>query len=270
MKTFFATVVGAAALLLPATAFGASDLSVEKTESADPVTVGSQFSYAITVTNSGPDAATAVALEDTLPNEVDFVSVATTQGTCAAQGAKKVNCDLGNLASGASATVTLQVTAARVGTAANTVTVSATSPDPNPANNQDTEQTAIQAATPVMCAGKEATIVGTAGNDTLTGTDKKVDVIAGLGGDDTITGLDGKDVICGGLGNDAINAGAGDDSVKGGGGNDRIRGASGNDVLAGNGGEDRLAGGSGDDVLRGGPADDSCKGGSGKDVEKSC
>ncbi len=269
MKFVFAAFICVAALMFPASALAASDLSIEKTESVDPATVGTQFDYAITVSNSGPDAATAVTVEDTLPNEVDFVSATATQGTCALQGSKKVNCELGNLASGASATVTLRVTAAREGIAENTATVSTTSPDPNAANNTDTEQTAIQAAAAVMCAGKVANIVGTAGNDTLTGTDKP-DVIAGLGGDDTIAGLDGKDVICGGLGIDAINGGADNDSVKGGGGNDRVRGASGNDVLAGNGGEDRLAGGRGDDVLRGGPADDSCKGGAGKDVEKSC
>ena len=269
MKTISIAAACVAALLLPASAFGASDLSVEKTESADPVTVGSQFSYVITVTNSGPDAATGVTLEDTLPNEVDFVSASASSGTCEQQGSKKVNCDLGNLASNANATVTIQVTAAREGTAVNTAKVAATSPDPNEANNTDTEQTAIQAATPVMCAGQEATIVGTPGADTLTGTDK-VDVIASLGGDDVITGLDGNDVICGGRGIDRINGGAGDDTVKGGGDNDRDRGASGNDVLKGNGGDDRLAGGRGDDVLRGGPGNDACKGGAGKDVEKSC
>lgn len=269
MKTTLTALVCAAALLFPASAFAQSDLSVEKTESADPVTVGSQFNYAITVTNSGPDAATGVLLEDTLPNEVDFVSATPSQGTCELQGSKKVNCPLGDLAGNASATVDLRVTAAQEGTAVNTATVSSASPDPNEANNEDVEQTAIQAATPVMCAGQEATIVGTGGADTLAGTGK-ADVIAGLGGDDTITGLDGRDVICGGRGVDAINAGGDGDTVKGGGDGDRLRGASGNDVLAGNGGEDRLSGGRGDDVLRGGPAEDSCKGGGGKDVEKSC
>jgi uncharacterized repeat protein (TIGR01451 family) len=269
MKFTIAALACAAALCFPASALAQSDLSVAKTDSADPVTVGSQFSYTITVTNSGPEAATGVLLEDTIPNEVDYVSATPSQGTCELQGSKKVNCQLGNLASNANATVELRVTAAREGTVSNTATVSSTSPDPNQANNEAVQQTSIQAATPVMCAGKEATIIGTAGADTLTGTDK-ADVIAGLSGDDTIAGLDGQDILCGGRGIDAINAGGDNDTVKGGGDNDRIRGATGNDLLAGNGGEDRLAGGRGDDVLRGGPADDSCKGGAGSDIEKSC
>jgi uncharacterized repeat protein (TIGR01451 family) len=266
MKVTLAAAACAAALVFPATAF-AQDLSVTKTDSADPVTVGSQFDYVITVANAGPGTTTATSLEDTLPNEVDFVSAVASQGTCELQGSKRVNCDLGTLAAGAEVTVTLRVTAA--GTATNTATVTGTPEDPVPANNEVTERTVIQEPSPVTCAGRQATLIGTTGADTLTGTDK-TDVIAGLGGDDTIRGLDGRDVICAGRGVDTVAAGGDSDAVKGGGQSDLIRGASGDDVLAGNGDDDRLRGGSGDDALRGGPGNDSCKGGRGKDVEKSC
>jgi|SRR6266542_2113754 len=55
-------------------------------------------------------------------------------------------------------------------------------------------------ATP-FCLGKPATIVGTAGNDTLPGTSGD-DVIVALAGNGTVDGGPGNDTICGGPGND--------------------------------------------------------------------
>ncbi len=266
-KTLGASLVVMA--LLPATALAQADLSIDKTDSAEAVTVGSEFVYSLAVSNAGPDAATGVETVDRLPNEVDFVSAAPSQGTCGLQGSKRVNCVLGSLASGGSATVEIRVRATRDGQATNTATVSGSPDDSNMANNEATEQTTIQAPAPVACGGETATVVGTTGSDTLTGTGKR-DVIAGLGGDDTITGLDGQDLICGAAGNDTIKAGADADRVKGGGGNDRVRGADGDDVLAGNGDDDNLGGGPGDDALKGGNGTDRCAGGPGADVRRGC
>ena len=60
--------------------------------------------------------------------------------------------------------------------------------------------------TRARCAGRTATIVGSAAADKLKGT-KKADVIAGLGGADRIKGLAGNDIVCGGDGKDTINLG---------------------------------------------------------------
>jgi hypothetical protein len=65
-----------------------------------------------------------------------------------------------------------------------------------------------QAARPVICLGKRATIVGTAKADTLRGT-PRADVIAGLGGNDRLVGLGGNDLLCGGPGNDSADGGPG-------------------------------------------------------------
>ncbi|MBA3741919.1 S8 family serine peptidase [Sporichthya sp.] len=92
------------------------------------------------------------------------------------------------------------------------------------------------------CGGRKATIVGTAGNDTLRGT-RRADVIDARGGNDTVAGRGGNDVICGG---------------------------NGNDTLKGNGGNDKLYGGAGRDALRGGAGRDSCSGGAGRDTTLSC
>ena len=65
------------------------------------------------------------------------------------------------------------------------------------------------------CDGRRATIVGTAGSNTLNGTAGN-DVIAGLGGSDTIRGHGGDDRICGGDGNDRLYGGSGRDRIFGG------------------------------------------------------
>jgi uncharacterized repeat protein (TIGR01451 family) len=254
----------------PASAFAQADLAIEVADSADPVLVGSEFVYGIGVANGGAETATGVTVETTLANEVDFVSATPSQGTCTLQGSKRVDCELGQLASGQSATIDVRVRAQRDGQASTTATVASQSPaDPNPANDSSTEATTIQEPAPVSCGGRTADVVGTAGDDTLTGTDK-ADVIAGLGGADKIVGLDGNDLVCGGTGDDRLKLGAGNDSAKGGGDNDRLRGSTGADALRGNGGDDNLGGGPDDDSLKGGPGTDRCAGGPGADARRGC
>jgi uncharacterized repeat protein (TIGR01451 family) len=270
-KSLGALLAVAALWLWPAQAFAQSaDLSIDKSDNADPVSVGSEFAYMLTISNAGPDAASGVEVVDTLPNEVDFVSASPSQGTCALQGAKRVNCALGSVASGGSATVQLRVRAVRDGQATNSASVSGTPADSNQANNEDSERTTIQQpGAGATCAGQAATVVGTAGADSLTGTGKR-DVIAGLGGNDQIAGLDGRDIVCGGGGNDMIRSQGGADLVRAGAGDDRARGGAGDDALAGNAGNDSLGGGAGDDALRGGVGTDRCVGGPGRDTRRAC
>jgi predicted extracellular nuclease len=115
------------------------------------------------------------------------------------------------------------------------------------------------------CNGLPATIIGTAGDDTINATNGN-DVIVALGGNDIVNGGNGNDVICGGAGNDTINGGNGDDTLIGNIGNDTLDGGNGNDTLDGGAGLDTLKGGNGDDVLNGGSENDSLKGNSGNDT----
>jgi Ca2+-binding RTX toxin-like protein len=104
-----------------------------------------------------------------------------------------------------------------------------------------------------LCHGREATIVGTAGNDVLQGTPGR-DVIWGGPGDDTIYGQLGNDLICGGGGDDVIHGGRGNDEVFGGNGADRVFGDLGDDKVSGGAGAyDDVAGGLGIDTVNGGP-----------------
>ncbi|MEB3339597.1 MAG: hypothetical protein VKJ25_02245, partial [Okeania sp.] len=61
---------------------GGVDLSVTKSDSADPVKVGETLTYTLEVKNNAPeDAATEAVLTDVLPKDVDFVSATVSQGT---------------------------------------------------------------------------------------------------------------------------------------------------------------------------------------------
>ncbi|RZV40683.1 MAG: calcium-binding protein [Acidimicrobiales bacterium] len=109
----------------------------------------------------------------------------------------------------------------------------------------------VEAQGTATCAGVEATIVGTEGNDVLLGTEGP-DVIAGLGGNDIIRGFGGADIICGDNGRDKLFGGRGTDIIFGGKKNDIVKGDGGPDLLYGNQGHDRLIGGAGADYLEGG------------------
>jgi len=243
-----------------------ADLSVEKSDSPDPVSQDASLTYTIRVENGGPSPATNVTVNDDLPSQVDPGSASASAGSCEVKG-KKVTCDLGTLESGASATVTIEVSPKKEGQIANTASVDSDVSDPQSANNEDTETTTVGGAP--SCKGKPATIVGTDVGETLTGTAKR-DVILGLGGDDQISSAAQGDLICAGEGNDLVRGGSGNDRVLGNAGNDRIKGQAGNDELKGNRGRDRLRGNAGDDLLAGGKGRDRCKGGRGDDTVRSC
>lgn len=111
-----------------------ADLSIVKTTAATTATPGNTITYTITVTNAGPSPATNVVVADTLPAGLAFLSATPSQGTC--NNASPVTCNLGTLASGANATITLQATVtASSGTISNTASVSATEPDPDGGDN---------------------------------------------------------------------------------------------------------------------------------------
>lgn len=105
--------------------------------------VGEQVAFTLTVvkpgktvvvTNAGPSTATDVTITDPMPGGNTFVSVTATQGTCS--GGAILTCNLGDLAAGASVTITLVTTPSRPGTQTNTVTVSSSRPETNTGNNK--------------------------------------------------------------------------------------------------------------------------------------
>ncbi|NIT28630.1 MAG: DUF11 domain-containing protein, partial [Candidatus Aminicenantes bacterium] len=97
-------------LISAAGSFPTSDLSITKTDSPDPVAIGENITYTLTVTNNGPSIANGVTVTDTLPVEVTFLSAISSQGACIHNGSVNggtVTCDIGSLANVANATVTI-------------------------------------------------------------------------------------------------------------------------------------------------------------------
>lgn len=119
---------------------------------------------------------------------------------------------------------------------------------------------AATAAPTPRCQGKVATVVGTAGPDTLTGTNG-ADVIWGGGGVDRISARGGDDLVCAGPGGDDVHAGNGADRILGEGGGDELDSSTGHDdVVDGGSGDDTLLGNSDKALLYGGAGDDDLSG----------
>jgi uncharacterized repeat protein (TIGR01451 family) len=126
-----------------------ADLSITKSGAPNPVVSGNRLTYTVSVTNNGPEDATGVTVTDPLPDNVHFNSVTPTQGTCTRSTTKPapkdgtVTCSLGNVAKGASASITIVVTTTTPGTLTNTAHVSGSEEDPNPGNNNATATTSV-------------------------------------------------------------------------------------------------------------------------------
>jgi hypothetical protein len=129
-----------------------SDVSVDMTDSPDPVDEGSSLTYTLTVSSGGPDAAAGVELLVALPAESPLLSVATTQGSCVVDG-RALTCALGSLAVGASATVTAEVRAGVGPVLTATASLSTTTLELDPGDDRTETATQVVATDPVFIDG---------------------------------------------------------------------------------------------------------------------
>src|SRR6185437_14553584 len=108
----------------------AADLAITKT--MGKAQAGRPLTYTLAVTNKGPSASSAVTVKDTLPAGTTFKSATPSQGTCSASG-QTVTCQLGALASGGSAqvSITVEVSATATGSIRNVASVEGPEPDPD-------------------------------------------------------------------------------------------------------------------------------------------
>jgi uncharacterized repeat protein (TIGR01451 family) len=109
------------------------DISVTKSASTSSATVGTNVTYTIVASNAGPELAGAVTVTDVLPSTLTFISSSTTLGSCSGTGT--VTCALGDLAAGASATITLVAKPNATGSIANTASIAATGTEFDTADN---------------------------------------------------------------------------------------------------------------------------------------
>ncbi|HEX5731410.1 MAG TPA: BACON domain-containing carbohydrate-binding protein [Blastocatellia bacterium] len=118
---------------------GSADLSVVKLASPNPVTVGSNITYTITVANNGPDTASSVTVTDNLPATTTFVSCNSTGGGLCGGSGNNRTVTFPSMGSGTSAVITLvtqvNCNVANGTTITNTATVSSLTPDSGSGNN---------------------------------------------------------------------------------------------------------------------------------------
>jgi uncharacterized repeat protein (TIGR01451 family) len=107
-----------------------ADLQLSLKSSAGSTGPGDQVTYVAAVVNAGVDDAPGTIVELTPPSGATVVLVSPSQGTCAAPA----TCNLGALASGESASVTVVVSAPESGTMQASASARSDIPDPTPAN----------------------------------------------------------------------------------------------------------------------------------------
>jgi uncharacterized repeat protein (TIGR01451 family)/gliding motility-associated-like protein len=117
-------------VIISAEAVPIADLGVSKTISAGPYNLNAEVTYTIRVRNNGPDAATGVVVNEALPATVKYLRHSSSPGTTytPADGVFRV----GNLANGATASLSVTVQIVSTGSIRNAVAVGGDQIDPNP------------------------------------------------------------------------------------------------------------------------------------------
>jgi uncharacterized repeat protein (TIGR01451 family) len=107
-----------------------SELKVSKFVDHRVARIGQRLTYTITISNSGPDAASDVRAIDTSRLPLRVLSIHPAQGNC--QNGPPITCALGTLRAHALTTVTIVVVATVAGAETNTVAVTSASSNPEP------------------------------------------------------------------------------------------------------------------------------------------
>jgi len=111
----------------------AADLSVTITAAPNPVALGSNVAFSLTVSNAGPADATNVSMSDSLPYGLMLVSVAADQGVCKSEGpfGSDITCDLGSIPAGSRVGASIVAQPFTKGPFPNTASISGSECDPN-------------------------------------------------------------------------------------------------------------------------------------------
>ncbi|MEM8960329.1 MAG: DUF11 domain-containing protein [Acidobacteriota bacterium] len=120
-----------------------ADLAIIKTDSVDPAMYGSLLAYTIDVLNDGPSDATNVAVTDTLPIGVTFLSVAGDGWTCA-EISDVVTCTRPTLPPGPTPSILIEVETPTINVVLdNTVDITSDIFDPDTSDNVAQEDTTV-------------------------------------------------------------------------------------------------------------------------------
>ena len=176
--------------VLSVTALNSADLSMTKTDTADPVPAGDDVIYELSVANAGPNDASSLTVTDTLPAGTTFVSASGIGWTCV-HASGTVTCTRPALAAGATAPdISVRVTAPSAGgSITNTASVSSSTNDPTGGNDSDSEQTTITPSADLEVSTSDTPDPVTTGADvdyTLTVTNHGVSDATGVTVTDTL------------------------------------------------------------------------------------
>lgn len=108
-----------------------ADLTVTQTAAPAPAAVNQNLTYTLTISNPGPVGASNIAVTDSLPSSVTFVSASP---GCINLGSA-ITCSIDSLAAGSTSNILLTVKPNLEGVLTNSVTVSSSTSDPNTNNN---------------------------------------------------------------------------------------------------------------------------------------
>lgn len=97
-----------------------NDLAISAADAPDPARAGDTLSFTYQITNSGPALASGLVLSNTMPALTSAILAQSSQGACVISDGL-ARCNLGNLAAGATATVTVQAIPQESGFLTNTV-----------------------------------------------------------------------------------------------------------------------------------------------------
>ncbi|HZQ79505.1 MAG TPA: DUF11 domain-containing protein [Acidimicrobiia bacterium] len=120
----------------------AADLSVTNAVDHATANPGDSVTYTVTAANAGPAVAVGTHLDHQLPDGADFLSATPSQGSCS-PSSNDIVCELGDLASGAAATVTVTVRLHQPGTAVSVAYVTSQMLDNDTGDNQAQATTAV-------------------------------------------------------------------------------------------------------------------------------
>jgi len=169
--------IGLAAYLLEDIGWGTTninttsiDLEVTQTDSAANITIGTNETYNLVVTNNAASTATEVLITNMIPAGATFVSATPGAGTCS-QSNNIVTCHLGDLVSSGTINITIVVTLNTAGNNTNTVFVDSVNPDSSYTNNSSSEVSPVvvnpldlgvsqtNSATPINFASNETYVI---------------------------------------------------------------------------------------------------------------
>jgi uncharacterized repeat protein (TIGR01451 family) len=130
-----------------------ADLVLTNVDAPDPVIVGSNLLYTLTIANVGPATAEGVRVRDEFSSPVSIVTATTSvNGGCTGQpsgAGTLLECSLTDpLVTTAGATITIVVRPGVAGTLTSTATVTATTPDSSAASNTAIATTTVTSAAP--------------------------------------------------------------------------------------------------------------------------